>query len=125
MTAIRERLPAERESITHKFVIHSEEHHKGYVTVGLYPDGRAGEIFVKMAKQGSNISGFIDAWAIAVSMLLQTGTPLQVIVAKFKNMGFEPSGLTETDGIRFAKSPVSYICHWLEKTLLPSEGKEG
>ena len=118
----RERLPAERRGITHKFVIHAKEDHKGYVTVGLYPDGRLGEIFVKMDKQGSDVSGFIDAWAIAVSLLLQTGTPLQVIVDKFKNMRFEPAGMTDTHAIRFAESPVSYICRWLEKRFLDEPG---
>lgn len=124
MTATRERLPAERRGITHKFVIRAKESHKGYVTVGLYPDGRLGEIFVKMDKQGSDVSGFIDAWAIAISLLLQTGTPLQVIVDKFKNMRFEPAGMTDTHAIRFAESPVSYICRWLEKRFLDAPTSE-
>lgn len=91
---------------------------KGYLTVGLYEDGSVGEIFVKMDKQGSQISGFVDCWAIAVSMLLQSGTSLESIVAKFRNVSFEPAGLTGNREIPFARSPVDYIASFLEKRFL-------
>jgi hypothetical protein len=91
---------------------------KGYVTVGLYEDGTVGEIFVKMDKQGSQISGFVDCWAIAVSMLLQSGTSLESIVAKFRNVSFEPAGVTGNREIPFARSPVDYIASFLEKRFL-------
>lgn len=111
----RRRLPAERRAVTHAFAIHtSEGRHKGYVTVGLYDDGTVGEVFLKLDQQGSQVSGFCDAWSIAVSMLLQTGTSLEVVCRKFRSMRFEPSGRTETPGIRVADSPVDYAARYLE-----------
>ena len=125
----RRRLPAERSGMTHTFVIHSgTERFKGFITVGLYDDGTVGEVFMKLDQQGSQISGFCDAWAIAVSMLLQTGTPLSVICQKFKHMKFEPSGRTETPGIRTAESPIDYAARYLERRFvnkLPLEDGEG
>lgn len=107
----RRKLPETRDSLTRKFKIGE---HKGYITVGFYEDGKLGEIFVKMDRQGSQVSGFIDAWAIAVSMLLQSGTPIETICAKFKSMSFEPSGLTGDPEIPFAKSPIDFVSRWLE-----------
>jgi len=115
----RHRLPNERQAITHRFVIKTEsEPVKGYITVGLYDDGDVGEIFVKINKQGSEVSGFADAWAIAVSMLLQTGFPLEQIIAKFKGSRFEPSGYTETEGIRITTSVIDYVCRYLEERFV-------
>lgn len=110
-SAVRNRLPSERSSITHKFKIGE---HKGYLSVGFYPDGGVGEIFVKMDQQGSQVSGFADAWSIAVSLLLQTGTPLEDICKKFKATRFEPAGLTGNPNIRCAQSPIDYIVRYLE-----------
>ena len=111
----RRRMPVDREGLTHKFVIRdTDESHKGYVTVGFYEDRSVGEIFVKMDRQGSQVSGFVDAWAIAVSMLLQTGTSLQTVCEKFRGSAFRPSGLTDNQEIRVAKSPIDYIVRWLQ-----------
>jgi ribonucleoside-diphosphate reductase alpha chain len=115
----REKLPNEREGFTHRFVLGGE--HKGYVTVGLYPDGRVGEIFAKMNDQGTTVSGFIDAWAISVSMLLQLGMPLAEICAKFKSMRFEPSGFSDNPDINFAHSPIDYIAQWLEGRFVDTD----
>lgn len=96
------------------------ERFKGYVTVGLYEDGRVGEIFVKMDKQGSQISGFVDCWAIGISMLLQSGVPLEEICQKYKGAKFEPSGITDSKhpDLRFVGSPVDYIVRWLEQRFV-------
>ena len=102
----RRKLPDERESITHKFDISG---HEGYITVGLFDDGTPGEIFLVMAKEGSTISGFADAFAQAISYALQYGVPLRVLVDKFSHARFEPSGMTKNNEIRFAKSIVDYI----------------
>ncbi|HKV05296.1 MAG TPA: vitamin B12-dependent ribonucleotide reductase [Candidatus Acidoferrales bacterium] len=108
--ARREKLPAERKSITHKFSIAS---HEGYITVGMYDDGKPGEIFIKMAKEGSTLSGIMDAFALSVSISLQYGVPLRALVDKFVNSRFEPSGYTGNPRIRYAKSVVDYIGRWL------------
>src|SRR4249919_2178531 len=100
---IRRKLPDERQAITHKFDIQG---HEGYITVGLFEDGQPGEIFLVMAKEGSTISGFADAFAQAISYALQYGVPLQVLVDKFSHARFEPSGMTKNPGVRFAKSIV-------------------
>jgi ribonucleoside-diphosphate reductase alpha chain len=116
----RHRLPDERQSVTHRFAIRDgDDRIKGYVTVGFYDDGDVGEIFVKIDQQGSTVSGFADAWAIAVSMLLQTGVPLAQIIAKFKGTRFEPSGFTETEGIRTTTSVIDYVCRYLERRFVP------
>ena len=107
---IRRKLPDERKAITHKFDIAG---HEGYITVGLFEDGKPGEIFLVMAKEGSTISGFADAFAQAISYALQYGVPLQVLVDKFSYVRFEPSGMTKNPEIRFAKSIVDYILRWL------------
>ena len=116
----RRKLPDERPSITHKFDIAG---HEGYITVGLFEDGQPGEIFLTMAKEGSTISGFADAFAQAISYALQYGVPLQVLVDKFSHARFEPSGLTKNPEIRFAKSIVDYIFRWLATKFLSPEAQ--
>ncbi|MGH9684619.1 MAG: vitamin B12-dependent ribonucleotide reductase [Candidatus Acidiferrales bacterium] len=106
----RRKLPNERDSITHKFSIGG---HEGYLTVGKYEDGAPGEIFIKMAKEGSTLSGIMDAFALSVSIALQYGVPLRALVDKFANSRFEPSGYTGNPQIRYAKSIVDYIGRWL------------
>ncbi len=106
----RRKLPSERNSITHKFSIGG---HEGYLTVGKYEDGAPGEIFIKMAKEGSTLSGIMDAFALSVSIALQYGVPLRALVDKFVNSRFEPSGYTGNPEIRYAKSIVDYIGRWL------------
>ncbi|HKS80962.1 MAG TPA: vitamin B12-dependent ribonucleotide reductase [Candidatus Acidoferrales bacterium] len=106
----RRKLPSERNSITHKFSIGG---HEGYITVGMYKDGQPGEIFIKMAKEGSTLSGIMDAFALSVSISLQYGVPLRALVDKFVNSRFEPSGYTGNGDIRYAKSIVDYIGRWL------------
>src|SRR5579863_7618917 len=106
----RRKLSAERDSITHKFSIGG---HEGYLTVGKYSDGTPGEIFIKMAKEGSTLSGIMDAFALSVSISLQYGVPLRALVDKFVNSRFEPSGYTGNPKIRYAKSVVDYIGRWL------------
>ena len=112
----RERLPDTRQSITHKFSVAG---HEGYITVGLYPDGRPGEMFITMAKEGSTIGGLMDCFGTAVSMSLQYGVPLEVYVTKFSHTRFEPMGHTKNKDIRIAKSLVDYIFRWLGITFLP------
>ncbi len=112
----RERLPDTRQSITHKFSIAG---HEGYITVGLYEDGRPGEMFVTMAKEGSTIGGLMDCFGTAVSMSLQYGVPLEVYVGKFSHTRFEPMGHTKNPEIRIAKSIVDYIFRWLGITFIP------
>jgi ribonucleoside-diphosphate reductase alpha chain len=108
--ANRRKLPNERTSITHKFSIGG---HEGYLTVGKYEDGAPGEIFIKMAKEGSTLSGIMDAFALSVSIALQYGVPLRALVDKFVNSRFEPSGYTGNPEIHYAKSIVDYIGRWL------------
>jgi ribonucleoside-diphosphate reductase alpha chain len=113
--AVRRRLPDERRAITHKFSIAG---HDGYVTVGMYEDGQPGEIFLVMAKEGSVVSGLMDCFATAVSMALQYGVPLQVLVDKFSHVRFEPSGFSNNPEIPIAKSIVDYIFRWLASKFL-------
>jgi ribonucleoside-diphosphate reductase alpha chain len=113
--AIRHRLPGERASITHKFSIAS---HEGYITVGLYPTGQPGEIFIKMAKEGSTVSGLMDAFATSISLALQHGVPLKVLCEKFAHTRFEPSGWTGNEQIGYAKSLMDYIFRWLNLRFL-------
>jgi ribonucleoside-diphosphate reductase alpha chain len=117
---LRRRLPDERRSITHKFDIAG---HEGYITVGLYEDGQPGELFLTMAKEGSTISGFADAFAQAISYALQYGVPLQDLVDKFSHVRFEPSGMTRNPDVRFAKSIVDYIFRWLAAKFLSPEAQ--
>jgi len=117
---VRRKLPDERQAITHKFDIQG---HEGYITVGLFEDGQPGEIFLVMAKEGSTISGFADAFAQAISYALQYGVPLQALVDKFSHVRFEPSGMTRNPEIRFAKSIVDYIFRWLASKFLSPEAQ--
>jgi len=121
----RERLDDTRQSITHKFSIAG---HEGYLCVGLYSDGRPGEIFITMAKEGSTIGGIMDSFGTALSIALQYGVPLEVLVNKFSHTRFEPMGHTTNKEIRIAKSVVDYIARWLGLTFLtghPEFGKSG
>lgn len=118
----RRRLPLERESITHKFVIvDGDIKAKGYLTVGFYEDGTPGEIFAKLDRQGSVASGFLDSWSIAVSLLLQKGMPVEEICNKFIGMSFQPSGFTDNPQIRIAKSPIDYIARYLKSRFVKGE----
>ncbi|MFH1236124.1 MAG: vitamin B12-dependent ribonucleotide reductase [Parcubacteria group bacterium] len=114
--SVRRRLPDERKSITHKFTVAG---HEGYITVGLYDDGKPGEVFITMAKEGSTISGLMDALATVVSVSLQYGVPLKTLVNKFSHMRFEPSGFTGNPDIPIAKSILDYIFRWLGRKFLP------
>lgn len=114
----RRRLPDERESITHKFSVGG---HEGYITVGMYEDGSPGEIFITQAKEGSFVSGLMDAFATAISMALQYGVPLNVLCNKFTNTRFEPQGFTGNKRIPIAKSVMDYIFKWLAIKFLPKE----
>jgi ribonucleoside-diphosphate reductase alpha chain len=106
----REKMPLERASVTHKFSVGG---HEGYLTVGMYDDGRPGEIFIKMSKEGSTLSGVMDGLALTVSLGLQYGVPLKVFVDKLVNTRFEPSGITANPNIRFVSSVLDYIARWL------------
>jgi ribonucleoside-diphosphate reductase alpha chain len=112
---VRHRLPEERASITHKFSIAG---HEGYITVGLYPTGQPGEIFIKMAKEGSTVSGLMDSFATSISLALQHGVPLKVLCEKFAHTRFEPSGWTGNPQIGYAKSLMDYIFRWLHLRFL-------
>ena len=116
--AVRHRLPGERASVTHKFSIAG---HEGYITVGLYPTGQPGEIFIKMAKEGSTVSGLMDAFATSISLALQHGVPLKVLCEKFAHTRFEPSGWTGNEQIGYAKSLMDYIFRWLNLRFLSGE----
>ncbi|HEX6177231.1 MAG TPA: vitamin B12-dependent ribonucleotide reductase [Thermoanaerobaculia bacterium] len=120
-TAVRRKLPDERESITHKFSIGG---HEGYITVGKYEDGSAGEIFITMAKEGSTISGLMDSFATMTSLALQHGVPLQLLVDKFTHTRFEPSGFTKNPEIPMAKSIMDYIFKWLAIKFLSRDSQE-
>lgn len=118
---IRKRLSHTRKSITHKFSVAG---HEGYLTVGMYDDGRPGEIFLQMSKEGSTLSGLADSWATSISIALQYGVPLKVLVQKFKDRRFEPSGMTENAEIRFATSISDYVFRWLGMRFLSPEEQE-
>ena len=119
--AVRRKLPDERKAVTHKFDIQG---HEGYLTVGLYEDGTPGELFVTMAKEGSTISGLMDAFATQTSYALQFGVPLKFMVDKFSHMRFEPSGFTKNKEIPIAKSIVDYIFRWMASHFLPIEDQD-
>jgi len=116
----RRRLKDTRASLTHKFTI---EGHEGYITVGLFEDNTPGEIFVTMAKEGSTLSGMMDAFATSISLSLQYGVPLAHLVEKFAHMRFEPSGWTGNSELGFAKSIVDYVFRWLGYRFLSAEDK--
>jgi ribonucleoside-diphosphate reductase alpha chain len=114
---VRRHLPVERHSITHKFAVAG---HEGYLTVGMYEDGTAGEIFIVMAKEGSTLSGVMDSFATTCSMALQYGVPLKVLVDKFSHTRFEPSGFTSNPQVPYAKSIMDYIFRYLASKFLPA-----
>ncbi len=116
----RRRLPVERAAVTHKFDVAG---HEGYITIGLYPDGQPGEIFLKMAKEGSTVSGLMDSLATSVSLALQYGVPLRDLVNKFAHVRFEPSGFTGNQEIPIAKSIVDYVFRWMGSRFLPDDEK--
>ena len=115
---LRRRLPDERQSITHKFSIAG---HEGYITVGMFEDGMPGEVFITMSKEGSTISGMMDSFATSISIALQYGVPLKVLVDKFSHARFEPSGFTNNPDIPIAKSISDYIFRWLGLKFLPKD----
>lgn len=121
MRALRRRLPDERRAITHHFSIAGQE---GYLTVGVYDDGLPGEIFVRMAKEGSTISGLMDSIATVVSLALQHGVPLDVLCAKFSHTRFEPSGWSRNPKIGYATSLMDYLFRWTELKFLKNEQGE-
>jgi len=116
--AIRHKLPEERMSVTHKFNVGG---HEGYITVGLYPDGMPGELFITMAKEGSTVSGLMDSFACATSIALQHGVPLKLLCEKFAHTRFEPSGWSQNPEIGFAKSIMDYIFRWLHLRFLTGQ----
>jgi ribonucleoside-diphosphate reductase alpha chain len=116
--AVRHKLQDERMSVTHKFNIGG---HEGYITVGLYPDGEPGELFITMAKEGSTVSGLMDSFALTASIALQHGVPLKLLCDKFEHTRFEPSGWTNNPDIGFAKSIMDYIFRWLRLRFLTGQ----
>jgi ribonucleoside-diphosphate reductase alpha chain len=116
--AVRRRMPDERRAITHKFSIGG---HEGYITVGMYDDGSPGEVFLSMAKEGTVVSGLVDSIAIAISLALQHGVPLSLLVEKFSHTRFEPSGFTGNPKIPMAKSVLDYVFRWLGQKFLNAE----
>jgi len=116
--ADRVKLPDDRQALTHKF---SVQGHEGYITVGLYPDGRPGEVFINVSKEGSTTSGLLDAFATMTSIALQYGAPLESIVDKLKGASYEPQGMTSNPKIRFAKSFSDYLARFLENNYLKKE----
>lgn len=111
MLATRQALTPTRDSITHKFTV---DRHEGYLTIGLYPDGTPGEIFIKIAKEGSAISGMCQAFCRAFSIALQYGLPVDEAVKRFKGMRFEPNGPTSNPDIPMAESIVDYVARYIE-----------
>ncbi len=116
--AVRHKLQAERASITHKFNVGG---HEGYITVGLYPNGQVGELFITMAKEGSTVSGLMDSFACGISIALQHGVPLKLLCEKFAHTRFEPSGWSNNPDIGFAKSIMDYIFRWLQLRFLTGQ----
>jgi ribonucleoside-diphosphate reductase alpha chain len=116
--AVRHKLQEERASITHKFKVGD---HEGYITVGLYPNGEPGELFITMAKEGSTVSGLVDSFALAVSIALQHGVPLKLLCEKFAHTRFEPSGWSTNPEIGYAKSIMDYIFRWLQLRFLTGQ----
>ena len=115
---VQHKLPVERQALTHKFNIAG---HEGYITVGMYEDGSPGELFINMSKEGSAVSGLMDAFARAISYALQYGVPLEVLVDKFAHTRFEPSGFTGNDQIPYAKSITDYIFRWMALKFLSAD----
>jgi ribonucleoside-diphosphate reductase alpha chain len=117
---VRERLPDERKAITHHFQVGG---HDGYVTVGLYPDGRPGEVFFRVTKEGSTVNGLMDSLGISMSMALQHGVPLKDLVRKLAHLRFEPAGATNNPKVRFAKSIPDYVARWLAIEFLTEDDR--
>ncbi|MHC5023308.1 MAG: TSCPD domain-containing protein, partial [Planctomycetota bacterium] len=113
---LRRRLSDTRDSITHRFNVAG---HEGYLTVGLYEDGRPGELFITMSKEGSTIGGLMDSLGTAISVALQYGVPVESLVKKFEHQRFEPMGITGNRDIPFAKSLVDYIFRWMGMAFIP------
>ncbi len=122
MVATRQSLPNTRSSVTHKFNVGG---HEGYLTVGLHPDGRPGELFIKMSKEGSTMSGMVQAFCRAFSLALQFGLTLEEAVKRFKGMRFEPMGPTSNPQIPEAMSIVDYVARYLEANFTESGGDGG
>ena len=114
----RQRLPQTRKGLVHKFRVNGT---KGYIRVGLYPDGSLGEVFLSVAKEGSTLSGMMDSFATLLSLSLQYGIPLAVIANKFRHVRFEPAGFTGSQQIPSASSLIDYVFAWLQQQFL----KEG
>lgn len=117
----RRRLSEERRAMTHKFRVGDQE---GYITVGLYDDGQPGEIFLKMSKEGSMLSGLMDCFATSISIGLQYGVPLKVMARKFTNVQFPPNGETENPNIPNAQSIIDYVFRWLALKFLSPEERQ-
>ncbi|MEP6655393.1 MAG: vitamin B12-dependent ribonucleotide reductase, partial [Myxococcales bacterium] len=118
--AVRRKLPDERRSITHKFSVAG---HEGYIHVGLYETGDPGEIFIRMAKEGSTISGLMDSFGTAISLAFQHGVPLRLLVDKFTRTKFDPSGFTGNPEIPRASSIMDYIFRWLGAKFVRDESQ--
>ncbi|MFW5682011.1 MAG: hypothetical protein ACOC1G_03310 [Phycisphaeraceae bacterium] len=118
MLAQRQSLPPVRDSVTHKFAIMG---HEGYLTVGLHPDGMPGEIFVKMAKEGSTLSGLIQGFCRAFSLALQYGLPPHEAVRRFKGMRFEPMGATSNPDIPECSSIIDYVARFIEVNFIDAD----
>lgn len=117
-TVLREELPGDRHSFTHKFNVGG---YAGYLIIGFYPDGRLGEMFIRMAKPGSMVSGLLDAFAKSISFLIQYGVPLEELVSSFEGVKFSPNGVTSNPDISFATSIIDYVMKWLKKRFLNPE----
>ena len=117
----REKLPDTRKSVTHKFNING---HKGYIIVGMYEDGRPGELFIEIAKEGSTIGGLCDAIGILTSLSLQSGVPLELMIRKFRGSCFEPAGGTINSVQPIASSLMDYIFTWMGLEFSESFRKE-
>ena len=118
--AVRQRMPDERRSTTHRFSVGGQ---KGYLTVGMYPSGEPGELFIVMAKEGSTVSGLVNSFAQAVSIALQYGVPLGVLCQKFVHTRFEPSGFTGNREIPMATSIMDYVFRWLQLRFVDKAGR--
>ena len=117
---MRRKLPDERQSLTHKFSVAG---HEGYIHVGLYETGEPGEIFIRMAKEGSTVSGLMDSFATAISLALQHGVPLRLLVDKFTRTRFEPSGFTGNPEIPRASSIMDYMFRWLGSKFVKADAE--
>jgi ribonucleoside-diphosphate reductase alpha chain len=122
MASQRQHLPRTRDSVTHKFAIMGQE---GYLTIGLFEDGNPGEIFIKMAKEGSTLSGLVQGFCRAFSLALQYGLPLEEAVARFKDMRFEPLGVTSNPDIPEVTSLIDYVARYLELHFCPDHEPGG